>query len=145
MKDLIDRLEKATGPDRELDGLIWWSLDHNSARRAFWNASVGRPKDIIDLPKDGLGRMAVIACAPRYTGSFDAAWTMVPKGFGVHIDDRAADHTITSETAYAAVRNRPKAIEAHDRGDVQASTIEAAHHESAIIALCIACLKARQQ
>lgn len=54
MKDLIERLEKATGPDRELDNLIW-----------FW---LGQP-----LPDD------CADCPARYTASLDAALTLVPE------------------------------------------------------------------
>lgn len=56
MSDLIARLEKATGPDRQLDNAIWFSLDQ-------------------PLPDDPAG------CPLRYTASLDAALTLVPAGF----------------------------------------------------------------
>lgn len=54
--ELIERLEKATGPDREFDEAI--------ARLAGWYI-------------DGGGYTS----APRFTASIDAALTLVPKGF----------------------------------------------------------------
>lgn len=63
MKDLIERLEKAAAPDRELDNLIW-----------FW---LGQP-----LPDD------CADCPARYTASLDAALTLVPEGHYWSFDSR---------------------------------------------------------
>lgn len=82
---LIERLEKATGPDRELDALIF--------------RAIGAP-----LPKEFCGRpvtlewddaeqcfvvpiddMRVRYTPPNYTASLDAAMTLVPGGWIVEI------------------------------------------------------------
>ena len=55
LQALIARLERATGPDRELDNAIW--------------ALLGQP-----LPDDPAG------WPPLYTASLDAAMTLLPKG-----------------------------------------------------------------
>lgn len=54
MKDLIERLEKATGPDRGLDAEIHW------------------------LVTGGIG-VGMTGTAPAYTGSLDVAMTLVPE------------------------------------------------------------------
>lgn len=77
MDELIERLEKAGGPDRELDGAIWWAAKRAQAVRFFWNASPGLPGPTPDaLPDSGLGRHAVVHASPRYTASLDAALTL---------------------------------------------------------------------
>jgi hypothetical protein len=67
MQDLIERLEKATGPDREIDHEI--------------DALVGEAED---FP----------ANEPRYTASIDAALTLVPEGLTV--DMRRCDDGATA-------------------------------------------------
>lgn len=72
MKDLIERLEKATGPDRELDGAIWCAV--NGYEFLMW---------------DGAGccymakRRGWIAAdhIKMFSASLDAALTLVPSGF----------------------------------------------------------------
>lgn len=64
MNDLIERLEKATGPDREIDLAIY--------RAEFPHPAVGLPK----RNQDEYDR----ARGPRYTSSIDAALTLVPEG-----------------------------------------------------------------
>jgi hypothetical protein len=55
--ELIAALEKATGPDRELDAAIFWS----------------------QVP-DGV-EVAMASPIPAYTASIDAALTLVPEGY----------------------------------------------------------------
>ena len=59
--ELIERLEKATGPDRELDALIWYAV-------------VERPAAGEKIDRDMVNRW------PTYTASIDAALTLVPEG-----------------------------------------------------------------
>lgn len=82
---LIERLEKATGPDRELDGAIFWTAKRASALRWFFNGSMGNPQHPapIELPERGLGRHAVVHASPRYTESIDHALMLVPQGWTV--------------------------------------------------------------
>lgn len=56
MKELIERLEKAEGPDRNLDAMIHWQIKNG--------VGVGAAQD-----------------APHYTASLDAAMTLVPSGY----------------------------------------------------------------
>lgn len=73
MNDLIERLEKATGPDRELDAEIWMTLNPS------WR----------DYPRTEAGGwitpLAMSAPASPYTDSIDAALTLMPKGWLVEI------------------------------------------------------------
>jgi len=94
---LVERLEKATGPDRELDGQI--------------EAALGCPCFSGTLPTlsdgwrwtfeadDAPGRVTVFLtlanktskkhkryAAPAYTSSVDAAMTLVPEGFAVSVE-----------------------------------------------------------
>lgn len=84
-RSLIERLEKAKGSDGELDARIWFVVDRAAASRCFWNAALGLPKPIPDDLPDGLGRNAVIANAPRFTASIDAALELVPKGHAWYV------------------------------------------------------------
>lgn len=58
MQDLIERLEKATGPDRQIDNAIEAAID------------LPKPTNPDDLP----------GWPPYFTASIDAAITLVPKG-----------------------------------------------------------------
>lgn len=62
MKSLIERLEKASGPDRELDVEIAMAID------LPWNKA----------QRTGDGKSLV---APFFTSSLDAAMTLVPEGY----------------------------------------------------------------
>ena len=75
MQHLIERLEKATGSDRELDNFIvaaigWKRIQTGSAA---WPHFVWRTPDGAQFPDDGTR-------VPNYTGSIDAASTLVPNG-----------------------------------------------------------------
>lgn len=62
MKDLIERLEKATGPDRGLDAAIASALGwepHAFSTAMWWPPDKNNPAHL-----------------PRYTDSFDAAMTL---------------------------------------------------------------------
>lgn len=72
MNDLIERLEKATGPDRALDGLI--------------AAAVGvehGPRETVHLESRSYSIFDEVA--PRYTESIDAAMTLMPDGVWLDI------------------------------------------------------------
>lgn len=67
MKDLIERLEKASGPDRE--------LDRDIARASGWFERDGiwyQPIDGFDYPN---------AYVPKYSASLDASLALVPEGW----------------------------------------------------------------
>ncbi len=61
LQDLIARLEKATGPDRQLDNAIEAFIDHRD-----------QPSQMTCYP-------------PYYTSSLDAALTLVPEGLRVSL------------------------------------------------------------
>lgn len=69
MKDLIERLEKAMGPDRELDGAIFCACVPRMAECwPHWSK-----QERLNMP-------------PRYTSSIDAALTLVPTIDGERLD-----------------------------------------------------------
>lgn len=127
LDDLIARLEAADGPSNELNGEIWWAVFRKEAEAAFWRGALGVPHRLGDVMPPGLGRTAVIATAPRFTASLDAALTLVPRGslWGVCFNAIGAlprAQVAASETAFA----------------------DEAVGATAALALCIAALKARR-
>lgn len=84
LADLIARLEVATGPDREMDGLIFmatlppdrrrptdWRVLPDTGQIYAWNAP----------PPHAPGTGGVWASAPAFTASLDAALTLLPEGW----------------------------------------------------------------
>lgn len=69
MSDLIERLEKATGPDRKHDRAI-----------SVWLVENGCDPDGPDK-----GMHPRLENVPHYTASIDAALTLVPGGFEPHL------------------------------------------------------------
>jgi hypothetical protein len=120
MKDLIERLEKAIGPDRELDFWCWWYGASTESRKTNPQPP---PEDYVvdNLKHNG---------SPRFTGSFDAAKTLIPAGLYWHAGE---GKTRADEPLGAASIIAPGTLE----------TIAEAEHASVIIALCIAALASR--
>lgn len=87
--ELIERVGKLTGADREVDARLWWEFDHERAVRAYWTASTGLPQPMDEFPRSrGLGYGYVVRSAPAYTASVDAALALVERklpgwGWGV--------------------------------------------------------------
>lgn len=79
LDELIARLEKATGPDRDLDAAIYWVVNPKSARTSYWNASPGLPCPLADMPMTGLGYLSVKSNAPRYTKDITSAVSLIPE------------------------------------------------------------------
>lgn len=81
LSELRERVESASGGDRELDADLFWMLDHERAQRWFSHGATGRPKQYpISLPiPPGLGRASVVASAPKYTASIDVALALVER------------------------------------------------------------------
>lgn len=71
MRDLIDRLEKATGPDRELDEAIACASDPGSHCAIY---CIGDDSPVWFRTKGGKIDL------PYFTASLDAAMTLVPDG-----------------------------------------------------------------
>ena len=79
---LAERVEAATGADRELDGLVFAHM--NPDKRVIIGQKPGRfPQDpIYGGPLDiiWIDGFADVLGAPRYTASLDAAMSLVPSG-----------------------------------------------------------------
>lgn len=83
MKDLIERLEKLTGPDRELDRDIWLAITPGAAWKTthITGHASGREWDVDEARVNG-GRLVGI---PAYTASVDSALTLIPDGKGWNV------------------------------------------------------------
>lgn len=71
--DIIERLEKAPAPDREVDGLIaisrgWTFQKMKGDAKSYWR-------------KPGVTDYYMRSDLPNFTGSIDAALTLVPEGY----------------------------------------------------------------
>lgn len=80
--ELAERCEKATGPDRELDALIYIVREPDSLRLPKsddLNSEGDRPLvgDVVCLQ----GFVGAVTTSPRYTDSLDKAITVVPKDY----------------------------------------------------------------
>lgn len=74
MSEIIERLEKASGPDRELDAEIWLATTPGATRRkrTYTHQATGTPCEI-DETRDASHRLIIV---PPYTSSIDAALTL---------------------------------------------------------------------
>lgn len=129
LSTLIARLERATGPDRELDVLIFKSRPDLVDERhcVSWCRMEGRT----DLTRDDF----IAAWAPEYTASLDAALTLVPKGWALYRIDQYNDRENPAWGWGVKLR-------CYERPDSGMSIGESRH--SIAHALVIAALKARQ-
>lgn len=127
MQDLIERLTKATGPDRGLDSDILVAIGKEpplefgyqrgaeSWQRHLWYSA---HRDVVE--------------PPHYTTSIDDARTLVPDGcYWIISEGKTRD----SEPLGGAQVFRPSYVAAKPIGE--------AEHDKVEIALCIAALKAR--
>jgi len=77
LQALIERVEEATGPDRELDVDIAWAIEPDRYRSAYWNGRLGKPGTTLPLKLDGLERTSVRSNCPALTASVDAALALL--------------------------------------------------------------------
>jgi len=122
LDDLIARLEDARGPDAELDHRIAWWM-----RPAHWRRVVDGQMQILHMgmrPPKWVAYDAPGVMAPRYTGSIDAALTLVLPGHAWIVDSKG----------YAGVAppDEDDLPVAHQRGQTSA------------LSLCIAALRDRK-
>lgn len=121
MKDLIERLENATGPDRELDMRIALSADDCHDDRGEW---VYRPSDVERDQRQ-------LIPTPAYTYSIDEALSLVPAGFIWRVESPPDCYCVvgrpTLKGGFSIARGK----------------FVSTHKTSPAIALCIAALKAR--
>lgn len=116
---LIKRLESATEGSRELD----WAIHFTLHPRMDANVPIG--------PADPLW-----AIVPRYTSSIDAALTLVPEGYMVHLNIRhGKDGGAGAFVGTDWDTNKPW-FKGFDNEDIE-------HEQPPALALCIAALKAR--
>lgn len=141
---LIERVEKAEGPSRELDAAITrcvhpdWRVD----RDKFWSEG---NHDAWCIRRDGRLDMPCDEALPRFTASIDAALTLVPEivapstpagRWPATVDIRRHD----DGTGWASVQEHDAVCEgAEDELYVEASAATPA------LALCAAALRARAE
>ena len=118
--ELIAALEAATGPSRGLDAEIKVEM---FGERSVWCGCTGECK----VPP------FICPAIPAYTASLDAALTLVPDGWGVSVSLSPPEHNCTQQ---ATLHRGNAPYFDSEEIDVSAGT--------AIIALCIAALRARQ-
>lgn len=142
--DLIARLEKATGPDLELDACIRCALfapiaaiveksPFNGAWCIYSGEYQGRPR-LFEQPRN-LPRATWLG---EYTASIDAALTLVPEAWAI-------DGFMIWPGEKSALRVVPTKLETHNGRTAHWSQGTRIHAEGATapIAICIAALKAR--
>jgi hypothetical protein len=141
--DLVARLEKASGPDRELDADIAIAVfatvntedDLVYARKRSPGNDATHPGHYFIKSRSG----AQAHSAPHYTASVDAALTLVPEGWRFDISNRAPTphagraYIHNGELIYAGV------------GGTRNPRYQAFENTAAspAIAICIAALRAR--
>lgn len=144
MKELIEKLEKATGPDRELDAHVWSSVCKvadfgpftlaEGCRAGFDPQDDGSVKLFIYGPGDAGPNYVARERSLKFTSSVDAALTLVPEGFPWEV---GSDQCTGSFSTVCTLTKDRKHIETNERGD--------SGFASPAIALCIAALRARQE
>lgn len=130
MKELIERLEKATGPDRTLDCRI------HAAHIGGEFVVVGRPTYIPERyfanpnPEINWIGYDLLNVSPAYTSSIDAALTLVPN------DLPAMAQRSIAPDPHCALIGRPSKLPGKP-------SVWRGNGATPAIALCIAALKAR--
>ncbi len=113
---ILDRLQALTGPDREVDALIYIRIGAKPpAEGAFYWTS----------PSGTIEHYA--ASIPHFTGSIDAAMTLVPEGYDFILSGIEGD--------YSAEVGPESSVVAHTAQDIIGGPA---------IALCIAAIKAEE-
>lgn len=88
LMELAERVEKATGPDRELDPRIWCALRKVEFPEPPYEALVPDYDEdptggvmVESITRNGLLLQCRRDQSPRYTASLDAAMMLVPEGW----------------------------------------------------------------
>lgn len=76
---LADRVEKLTGPDRDLEAEIWLACTPGATRNkwSYVHKATGR-ECTVDETRDATDRLIIV---PEYTTSIDASLTLLPEGW----------------------------------------------------------------
>lgn len=79
LSDLISRVEKASGPDRDLEAEIWLACTPGATRNkwSYVHKATGR-ECTVDETRDATDRLIIV---PFYTSSLDAVLTLLPEGW----------------------------------------------------------------
>lgn len=122
MAGIIERLEAASGPDRDDDGAIWRVADPDAFKRncEFKGMMYAGHMHTQAEKREYTARQASLL-SPKYTSSIDSALSLVPEGISWTLE--------------------------RDGDWYRASMLTKAHtaYRSPAIALCIAALRARAQ
>lgn len=89
LSSLIERVEAATGGDRELDAGIWLACTPGATRDkwSYTHKATGR-ECTVDETRDATDRLIIV---PSYTTSIDAARSIEPTALCVFASDIGAD------------------------------------------------------
>ena len=121
--ELIEKLERADGPSRELDEAIYELMGGcNHKRTKYYAVQSDTGFTCLDCGKDTYGAKY----APSYTASIDAAMTLVPEGWSYTV-------------AWLHRNGRATVAMFHAKLNEQR-----AESQTPAIALCIAALKAKE-
>lgn len=87
--ELAERCEKLAGPCRETDAGIWLATTPGATRRksSYVHKATGRTCDVDETRAPG-GLLIVV---PSYTGSLDAALSLIPAGWTRAVDATAPE------------------------------------------------------
>lgn len=127
MSDLIERLEKATGPDRRIDATIHEAVERPFVMEFFAEYSTEQTRNL--------------SYVPSYTSSIDAALTLFPDGWFGRVEPRF--HSDDGCVSWLAYGLKPDWSKWHPHDDEAWITLVDARAQKSAIALCIAALKAR--
>ena len=106
---LIERVEKATGPDAALDGIIWQAV---TPAGSWCQNSDGVWLLRVEDDRTPGATARAYSHPPRYTASLDAALALVPEGWqwvvgnmgNAHVyEERTAGKSVTAEAATPAL------------------------------------------
>ena len=76
---LAERVEAATGADRELDAQVWLACVPGTTRNELCYIHKASSREcVIDETRDANRRLIIV---PYYTASLDAAMSLVPSGY----------------------------------------------------------------
>jgi len=120
VRELLEKIEAATGPDREIDTAIWLQMTPGATRSqwSYIHKASGR-ECFVDETRDETRRLIT---TPAYTASIDAAVGLVERmlpGRDVNLEignvgpDRVTDAYISGADGYF---EEPKTPDAHGYG-----------------------------
>jgi hypothetical protein len=81
LRELAERVQRASGPDRELDIAVWALAKPSTFARHLGNARWRQSRDLPESEKDARAMRSLVP--PEYTGSLDAAMSLMPEGWRV--------------------------------------------------------------